>query len=150
MENNLTEREIIKVYGMYIGCDLQCPLSESPKTNGIVKCGGIGYEDAYNALYWTTKEWEYCKLILTPLSAITDEHAIDAALVGEYLFDDEDKEDCKRVISYFRNGEIDSWKSYQYLVLQRYAVPLFFGVNHWANGKTAIELNLAVEAKLIF
>jgi len=29
------------------------------------------------------------------------------------------------------------------LIKNRYAVPLFFGVDHWANGKTAIELKIA-------
>jgi hypothetical protein len=31
------------------------------------------------------------------------------------------------------------------LIKKGYAVPLFFGSNHWANGKNAIELNIAID-----
>lgn len=37
------------------------------------------------------------------------------------------------------------YEAYQYLIQKGYAVPLFFGVNHWANGKTAIELGIAIK-----
>jgi hypothetical protein len=29
-------------------------------------------------------------------------------------------------------------------VQKSYAMPLYFGANHWANGKNAVELNLAI------
>jgi hypothetical protein len=38
---------------------------------------------------------------------------------------------------------------YQYLIQQGYAVPLFYGVGHPMNGKTAIELGLALDATAI-
>lgn len=38
--------------------------------------------------------------------------------------------------------------AYQYLIFKGYAVPLWFGVNHWANGKTAIELGIAIDKTL--
>jgi len=41
-----------------------------------------------------------------------------------------------------------NYDAYQYLISKGYAVPLFFEPNHWANGKNAIELRLAVDAKL--
>ncbi len=36
---------------------------------------------------------------------------------------------------------------YQYLMKQGYAVPLYFGPDHWANGKTALELEIAKQAE---
>ncbi len=33
---------------------------------------------------------------------------------------------------------------HQYLISKGYAVPLWLGIDHWANGKTAIELGLAL------
>jgi len=36
-----------------------------------------------------------------------------------------------------------NYDAYLYLISKGYAVPLFFEPNHWANGKTAIELNIA-------
>lgn len=36
---------------------------------------------------------------------------------------------------------------FEFLKLKSYALPLFFGVGHWANGKTAIELGIAIEKK---
>lgn len=35
--------------------------------------------------------------------------------------------------------------AYQYLVSKCYAVPLFFGIGHWANRRTAIELGIAID-----
>jgi hypothetical protein len=38
--------------------------------------------------------------------------------------------------------------AYQYLIKNGYNVPLFFGLDHWANGKTPIELGIAIEAEI--
>jgi hypothetical protein len=35
--------------------------------------------------------------------------------------------------------------AYQYLIQKGYDVPLFFGIDHWANGKTSIELGIGVD-----
>ena len=37
---------------------------------------------------------------------------------------------------------------HQYLISKGYDVPLFFTPDHWANCKTAIELNIAIENNL--
>jgi len=36
---------------------------------------------------------------------------------------------------------------YQDLIHKGYAVPIYFGPDHWANGKTAIELGIAIDGK---
>lgn len=38
------------------------------------------------------------------------------------------------------------YSAYQQLLKWGYSVPLWFGLDHWANGKTAIELGIAIEA----
>jgi hypothetical protein len=64
-------------------------------------------------------KWE---LLLCQLSTITNNHAIE---VGKMSVNSDTRD---------------------YLISKLYAVPLWFGVNHWANGKTAFELGIAAEA----
>lgn len=55
-------------------------------------------------------------------------------------------------INLYVNGELSNNRYdcfiWQYLISKGYAVPLFFAPNHWANGKTAIELGLAIDKTL--
>lgn len=37
------------------------------------------------------------------------------------------------------------YEQYTFLTQQGYSIPLFFGVNHWANSKNAIELGIAIK-----
>lgn len=56
-------------------------------------------------------------------------------------------EDC----FYHKSGEPTrpiNYMAYQYLVSNGYAVPLWFGIDHWANGKTPIELEIALDKTL--
>jgi hypothetical protein len=59
-------------------------------------------------------------LLLTPLSALSGQHQAD-----------------------IRN--LNLWESFNQLILYGYAVPLWFGIGHWANGLTAIELGIAID-----
>jgi hypothetical protein len=47
--------------------------------------------------------------------------------------------------TYLTKGITEYSQTFQQLIIWGYAVPLFFGVNHWPNGKTAIELGIAVD-----
>lgn len=38
-----------------------------------------------------------------------------------------------------------SYIIHQHLIQKGYAVPLWFGINHWANGKDAFQLGIAIE-----
>lgn len=84
-------------------------------------------------------------LLLMRLENIPDDNLVEVARVGKYLFDDDDEKDRQRIIDCFIKGDIFSFESYFLLIQKKYAVPLFFGKDHWANGKTAIELNIAIE-----
>lgn len=141
----LDEIQIMQVYGLYIGCDLQCPKSQSPKTNELIKMGSLDGQ-LYNELYWTTKEYEYCQLVLKALSKISDE---DAEGLARTTYGDPKMmswaEIGKAIISnYLHRGFDLKIQEYQFLLSKGYAVGLWV---EGACGKTAIELGLAVEAK---
>lgn len=165
MEQQLTNNEIAKVFAMYMPCECET-------IYGIMTLNGLQVGSIYplwfyrgnsvnedtpelmnNRLSGKGAKYSEVKLILTPLTKITDEHAIELA-----------KMKCgrKEIIHFYSKRELielakEEWiesstvnlygqpNQFQYLIQQGYAVPLFFGVNHWANGKTAIELGIAIE-----
>ena len=116
----LTNEEIEKVLGLYIGCNVY-----SYSIDTIVRLGAI------DKIAVSLFEAEVLKLSLTPLSKITDEHA---EIIGE-------------ILGYkITSTRLDFTTAiYQQLILWQYAVPLYFGINHPCNGLNAIELNLAIE-----
>jgi len=106
-----------------------------------------------------TSGWEYiythCVLELIPLDEISSGHCEQclrlfgyntSELFGSYVF-----RNNRHYISYDTGNDFGEiwierlpYPAHQYLILNKYAVPLFFGVDHWANGKTAIELGIAI------
>lgn len=105
-----------------------------------------------------------CCLGLTPLSSITDEHAIEVAKIlnpgylhRQYsVVREANRTDvwfsryCVHI--YFdgsvQNSEMTNWVDnsvYQYLISRGYDVPLWFGVGHPCNGMTAIQLGIAID-----
>lgn len=93
------------------------------------------------------------QLLLTPLSEISDEHAIELVTRAHW------QRTIENPVVKILNGGISIgnksggvsmfWHSctyveWNYLKHKQYAVPLLFGLNHWANGKDAIELGIAV------
>lgn len=128
MENKLTNEEIAKVFAMYLGCEVTDYSGVGITGMGIDISTGIsqyGVSTSGENLF----DFGKVKLLLTPLSAITDEH---------------DKERTALFNSYDDSGIAYPFM-YQYLISKGYAVPLFFGINHWANGKTAIQLQIAID-----
>jgi hypothetical protein len=113
---------------------------------------------------------------LTPLSAISDEDAIELAFKGglakgyeifkvyskapdtwvcvktrRKYFDDElkfNEDGYKYEEVYVTFYDLKAWQ-FQYLIQKGYAVPLFIEPNHPLNGKTAIELGLAIDKTTI-
>ena len=175
--NKLTNEEIAKVFLMYYNAEII-----NPRFKGTP----LQYKNSMGrwfeaSKYEQTKEefWAERKLVLTPLFAITDEHAINLAELvndekyeitetfkvikederisvysskvehsgtplGSYRYETRIYTDCytTRIKPYSETRQIP-YEAYQYLIQQGYAVPLFFGISHWANGKTAIELGIA-------
>ena len=143
----LKRKKTTIVFAMYMPCDT---IQQGNNFNRrLVSVGG--FEDAgytYGKLKSkasvSAQFINNFQLLLTPLASITDEHAIEVAKM-EYTEDDLPRTDTNRsytgygIISRKFNSEI-----FQQLIIWGYAVPLYFGLNHRANGKTAIELNLAI------
>lgn len=90
------------------------------------------------------------KLLLTPLSAITDEHAVEVAKMYGGVRLKIDQDGFIQVID--ENNMVPRWfiistipvELYMYLISKSYEVPLFFGIDHPCNGKTAIECGIAI------
>lgn len=167
----LTNAEIIRVFAMYMPCKVHVP-KENYWTSVATKnkypndgtedlqgidCredGGMvttSFPDAGFMLFYPDE----IKLLLTPLSSISDEHAIEVAKIAA-LYDYGDETAIKdaikdgRLIAHHlikRNPFLEAPYAFVYLYLlsQSYAVPLFFAPNHPTNGKNAIDLNLAID-----
>lgn len=137
-ENKLTNEEIARVFAIYWGCEIIG-----------VESGGVAPNTYVDSRAKYLMSCGKVKLLLTPLSAITDEHAIEAS----FIFNNDGRfKKCsmKRAAEYKKYVEeyctdYNNFYVKMYLIQQGYAVPLFFGVNHWANGKDAIQLEIAID-----
>mgnify|MGYP000202069013 CR=1 FL=1 len=98
------------------------------------------------------KTFDDWKLLLSRLEDITDEDAnplytlmngkpytgnIEIETVSERLLY------CIRIFQ--SQGKSLPYNVTQELINRRFEVPLWFGIDHWANGKTAIELGIAID-----
>jgi hypothetical protein len=90
------------------------------------------------------------KLLLTPLSKVTDEHAIEVSDFWDNIFLrsswatlEEKAHFGKYIVISGKYNE--RWELREYLRITGHAIPLFFGINHPCNGKTAIELGIAID-----
>jgi len=137
--NKLTNEEIARVFAMYLGCELKCSQSGALAT--------VYHPHA-------CADYEHWQLLLTPLSKITDEHLVACYHLHSGLIGYDYTCDFKPALEMSRHwinmdGEKTLCKLTQlseYLRSKGYAVPLFFGIDHWANGKTPIELGIAIES----
>lgn len=164
----LTNEEITKVFAGYIGCEATYNNkinNHQGKILGVDAVGNVILSHKSVLVPYKVCDIGYSSMLLTPLSSITDEHAIEVAKmfgmvmasVRErtskcvFLVDDTHSLligfDCH--VTYAKNGFMHSEKETS-LVVQRlaklgYAIPLDFGHEHWANGKTAIQLGIAID-----
>ncbi len=155
MDNKLTNEEKAKIYAMYLGCrvtvkpydkEYHATLSGVFNDADILKVFAKTDGDSVPTHYHTEKH--YSKLLLKTLAAINDEDAIflqravskDTEPINDFT--------AKVYIKYIKNNHwyfINNAVCFQYLISKGYAVPLFFGVDNWANGKTAIDLGIAIK-----
>lgn len=173
----LTNSEIAKVFAMYADCKTIVSAGNDNRyvLCGFNYTQPILYSlDGEKQFFFNYKE---CKLHLAALGKITDEHAIELANgvfdIIYYLGQGATKKDIKTVTksmikaNYLKNVNpfIDAisgkpgcgWYegsaekllfAREYLISKGYAVPLWFGIDHWANGQTAIQLGIAIESGL--
>jgi hypothetical protein len=147
MKETLTKEEIAKVFAMYLSQEM------------IYKDGERGH------IYGFTIKNLQCvkdgitkgsKILLIPLPKINDEDAIAVAKILGFeesqtrpLF--VGKTRGKSTVQYWSENystlyPLQATFVFQYLISKGYAVPIYFAPNHWANGKTAIELGIAIDA----
>lgn len=148
---------------MYLGQDCLCNTGEVLKLE-------IRSESVNEIGLWPAT-LDMCKLILRPLSKVTDEDAIEAAKImgmpanAEILKIYRDRESWIEIeyrwvnevaelnnedgYSYSATGvpirEVGHAVPFQFLIQRGYALPVFIAPGHPNNGKTAIELGLAIE-----
>jgi hypothetical protein len=137
----LTNEEIARVYGMYVPCTLNYHDNPSLTYYGIegVVANGI-------------------QLLLTPLSKISDEDAIEVAKLDNFPTKKETPDPIS--IEKTKHGFIAksslyeqeykqhglmNYRQHQYLISKGYAVPIYFSPNHPLNGKNPIELGIAID-----
>ena len=174
-------QELDRLFGMHIGCEVVADCNDEQRKGYLTGIHGeYGAEiqfiedDGINVFEEPHyDEYRTIKMLLTPLSSITDEHAIEIAFKNNtlpenwqifkvysqapetwcavkyrrnYVENDlklnEDGYEYKE--TYITFYQLYDWQ-FQYLIQKGYAVPLFFGAGHWANGKTAIELGIAID-----
>lgn len=138
----LTNEEIAKVLSLYIGHTV------NGWYNGLEIKSIISYSNL-EGLAERIKN-KNGKLLITQIENISDEDAINVAKIlytDWHLLelDDVDFFLLERAKKYLRSELNYAYNVFQYLISKGYAVPLFFAPNHWANGKTALELGTAIE-----
>lgn len=98
---------------------------------------------------------DWIKPVLSSLSDITDEHALEVAKVFggiDHLSDESKIAQVKELICtnqlYTKQTNITGSRwlyVFQHLIKKGYAVPLQIDIDHWTNGMTAIELEIAFD-----
>lgn len=169
----LTNDEIAKVFGMYMGCEIitSTPYYEDEETSkGYITGVSIENEELeiqfHNGIHAEEtaerRPFEECKLNITTLSKISDADAIEVAKVytgnirgGIKSADKREliragKETVTRILRKSSSYciPIELHFAIEFLKLKSYAVPLFFAPNHPSNGLTAIELGIAIDRTL--
>jgi hypothetical protein len=166
--DKLTTQETARIFAMYLSADIKYQHelysedgSRMESTNTYTKKVSLFLP---HYLMMEGKYHSDCKLLLSPLSKINDEDAIEVASFG---FTDAVSNEEKCAIGkdfiqyYYLNGGLNEKRSvaareledyremiFQYLISKGYAVPLFISPNHPCNGQDAISLGIAIDKTL--
>lgn len=164
-EKVLTNEQIARVFAMY----MPCATMQGGNNFNRILVGVGGFEDAgfcygrlKNNASVANQFVSNFQLLLTPLSAISDEDACSVAEISGFRRDSPSLlkfgKEIVTMIIYNATDFHSFWMSfdthlvifiYQYLIQKGYAVPLFMEPRHPDNGKTAIELGLAIDKSTI-
>lgn len=149
-KQELTNEEIAKVFAMYGS-------STFTESEGNISGSGPAWYVVYKYVEDYLNDLSPYKLLLTPLSRISDEDAIEVVQILKLETKLDNEYMLSQLKGFMHNHDIFYWFDLyrikhikihfimQYLISKGYAVPLFFAPNHWANGKTAIEIGIAIE-----
>jgi len=75
--NKLTKEQIARVFALYMGCHVKFTTNKGH--THIAAIGALASDAVQSADYIDWYLLEQCQLILTPLSSLTDEHAVEVA-----------------------------------------------------------------------
>lgn len=155
MEQKLSNGEIVKVLMMYFGSLCEYGYEGNRYIGKL-----IGYDYRYGFMLsnesvgapYRFVRYELISPLLTHLSSISDEDAIQVCKMfyphknyGIVQSSNLGKIIAKDFIIQKETLNLQAYLSLQqYLIQQGYAVPLFFGIDHWANGKSALDLGIAI------
>ncbi len=155
---SITNEEKAKIFALYLGCRTKCigghfnPNMNSKNGNGKLIMSAAIIADCEELTF----QFGDFQLLLKGLQDITDE---DAAELSEAFFPDGNIYDYlhgaptgRAIVASIKNNRQTNtfyphariYDGFSFLISKGYAVPLFFGVGHPANGKTAVELGLAI------
>ena len=144
----LTNNEKAKVFAMYLGRILYWYHMPSDALTYVTTIDGNALDNMIAHDCWRLQT------ALTPLDKISDEDAIEVGkLSTDARWIGEPDAVGMAVIRNIKTGLMpmfESYAVYQYLISKSYAVPLYFGINHPANGLTAIEVGIAIDKTLTF
>lgn len=145
----LSNEEKAKIFALYLGCDCidnGAGIKRKLVAIGGIDNGGFCYGKLKNKAHTFASFVSDFKLLLKPLSSITEEDALE---VGEMKGDPyiKHRPNKKHLIDYIRKN-IDEWqehsvKIYEYLKQRYYAVTLY------PYGKNAFEMGLAIDINTI-
>jgi len=164
----LTNQEIAKVFAMYLGSEVKVKAAHFAANNNSKNNEGKTIMSPSILADCHERTFQYLDFLLklTPLSKISDEDAVQVAKIlhsglSSHIHFTVQKEDnrtdvwfgynCVRIYHdgsiHYDNGNMHWANSdfYQFLISRSYAVPLWHGIDHPANGKTAIELGIAID-----
>jgi hypothetical protein len=174
MENNLTTEEIAQVFSMHWGQSIVqsngsmegCPIGNAlslyilgmykmntmlllTKLINISDEHAIALAELVNCEKY--KDGETFKVIKEDekISVYSSEVKHETIPNFGFRYETSIYTDCyvKSIHNYAITAQMP-YEAYQQLVKWGYSVPLYFGLEHWANGKTPIELGIAIEAEI--
>lgn len=146
MKQGLTKSEIARVFALYWGQKVLLP---APGAKKLVE---INY---YRMQHLEKDDTDY-HLALIPIYKLINH-------LDQYIFIKKILHSCewdnpitgREFIISVSNNICENkchnllWEAFQYLIKYGYAVPLYFGPDHPCNGKTAIELGIAIDVTLM-
>lgn len=153
MNHNLTNTELARIFGSYTGDDVLYK-DEIFNLLASYKTGSSICENNKGEIY--SFDLHKIKLLLTPLEKITEEDAVNMC----QIFDIEraDQGSLEDVLSwvkalfeepagYYLDGYMGSQllTFVSYLKLKCYDLPQYFGKDHPDNGKTLIQMGIAID-----
>lgn len=161
-ESTLTKTQKARIIGQHIGtlCHVDAgefPEHTLPVMGAIPESGKVLLGERSIQLV----EVVDCRLLLKHLSEISDEDAIQVAIILRsphaiyHLSDRKNMIESTKywiehgLIAVFSSNAVQNHLAYQYLKEKGYAVPLFIELGHSDNGMTAIELGIAYNISVV-